>query len=68
MKHYKEAHSKGDSDATNNLGILCQKQGDVVRACLLFEESHNKGELNGTSNSGILCNEQGDVVRACRLF
>ena len=40
MKHYKEAHSKGDADATTYLEILCKERGDVVGTCLLYEETH----------------------------
>ena len=55
MKHYEETHSKGDENATINLGILCHEQGNVVRARRLFEETHNKGHVNATFNIGFLC-------------
>ena len=61
MEHYEEAHSKGDVDATTNLGILCHEQGEVVRARRLYEEAYSQG-------LGVLCRDQGDRVRARLLF
>ena len=65
---YEEAHEKGNTKATVNLGVLCQQQGDIKRASQLYEEAHKKGDATATSNQGILCKQQGDIKRARQLF
>ena len=36
---YEEAHGKGEVNATFNLGVLCEKQGDVRRARGLYDST-----------------------------
>ena len=39
------------SSALFRQGSLCQTEGNVARARLLYEEAHSKGEVNAASGS-----------------
>ena len=65
---WEEARAKGDLDATSNLGVLCEQQGDIPRARMLHEEARAKGHLGVTSNLEVLREQQDDIPRARMLY
>ena len=65
---YEEVRSLGNAEATFNLGVLYQEQGDIKKATQLYEEARSLGNVAATFNLVVLYEKQGDIKKAMELY